>query len=70
MAFQLTLLLQTEKMDWLKGKDSEMLPAGACESRIFGEGEKSSRNVVEEYVMGPERSVFMMPTTKAAESVG
>ncbi|KAM3717202.1 Tau-tubulin kinase [Dirofilaria immitis] len=66
---------KSEKLDWLKGKEGEMLRAGACESKIFGEkserelsqrSERSIKQTKKEYNLrlkssDEQRSVFMMP---------
>lgn len=70
-------MLQSEKLDWLKGKEGEMVRAGACESKIFNaksEREKefsqrlqpSVRLEKVEYDLRPksadeQHSIFMMP---------
>ncbi|VDK36019.1 unnamed protein product [Gongylonema pulchrum] len=66
---------KSEKMDWLKGKDSDMVAAGACESRIFGEKtetEKESIRVEEEYVLGPNehRLIYNKRSTKTDSPAG
>uniref|UniRef100_A0A1I8EZY9 Protein kinase domain-containing protein n=1 Tax=Wuchereria bancrofti TaxID=6293 RepID=A0A1I8EZY9_WUCBA len=68
---------KSEKLDWLKGKEDEMIAAGACESKIFNvksEREKefsqrSQRSIrqekkgcdLESKAVDEQRSVFMMP---------
>ncbi|KAK6108330.1 Protein kinase domain family protein [Brugia pahangi] len=68
---------KSEKLDWLKGKEDEMVAAGACESKIFNvksEREKefsqrSQRSIrqekkgcdLESKAIDEQRSVFMMP---------
>uniref|UniRef100_A0A915PJF3 Protein kinase domain-containing protein n=1 Tax=Setaria digitata TaxID=48799 RepID=A0A915PJF3_9BILA len=69
---------KSEKLDWLKGKEGEMLRAGACESKIFGEKserekEASQRSQRKEYDLRPrsnneQRSVLMIPD--ANHSIG
>ncbi|MCP9264784.1 hypothetical protein DINM_022935 [Dirofilaria immitis] len=73
---------KSEKLDWLKGKEGEMLRAGACESKIFGEkserelsqrSERSIKQTKKEYNLrlkssDEQRSVFMMP--KAERPIG
>ncbi|CAG9532766.1 unnamed protein product [Cercopithifilaria johnstoni] len=69
---------KSEKLDWLKGEEDEMVRAGACESKIFDvkserekeasqRSQKSIRREKKEYDLVPktddqQRSVFMMPS--------
>lgn len=64
-------MLQSEKLDWLKGKEGEIVRAGACESKIFGvkserekESQRSQKSVRQEKTEtdDQQRSVFMMPS--------
>uniref|UniRef100_A0AAF5PU00 Protein kinase domain-containing protein n=1 Tax=Wuchereria bancrofti TaxID=6293 RepID=A0AAF5PU00_WUCBA len=75
---------KSEKLDWLKGKEDEMIAAGACESKIFNvksEREKefsqrSQRSIrqekkgcdLESKAVDEQRSVFMMPKVNSPKS--
>lgn len=75
---------KSEKLDWLKGKEDEMVAAGACESKIFNvksEREKefsqrSQRSIrqekkgcdLESKAIDEQRSVFMMPKINSPKS--